>query len=165
RGRLRVSERLRIAGGRLYDPANGVDGELRDVCIADGRIVASLPSDAAVLNAAGLVVLPGGVDIHSHLAGPTVNLARRLEPERRTVPSTIQTGRLYALLGYTTAFDAAVPLLGARHAHLELRDTPLLDNGFYVVLGNDELLLQALAAGEDERARHTLAWALRAARG
>ena len=32
---------LRITGGRVYDPANGVDGVVKDVCIADGRIVRS----------------------------------------------------------------------------------------------------------------------------
>ena len=31
---------LRITGGKVYDPANGIDGVVRDVCIADGRIVA-----------------------------------------------------------------------------------------------------------------------------
>jgi formylmethanofuran dehydrogenase subunit A len=155
---------LRIAAGRVYDPANGVDGEVRDVCIEDGRVVEALPAGAPRLEATGLVVMAGGVDIHSHIAGPTVNQARRLEPERRTVPTTLATGRLYALLGYTTAFDAAVPLPGARHAHLELGDTPILDKGFYLALGNDELLLRALASGEDEVVRHTLAWALSAAR-
>jgi formylmethanofuran dehydrogenase subunit A len=160
-----VSGRLRIVGGRVYDPANAVDGEVRDVCVEDGRIVADLGSDAPTLDARGLVVMPGGVDLHTHIAGPTVNLARRLTPEGRAiVPSTPATGRLYALLGYTTALDAAVPLLGARHAHLELHDTPLLDKGFYVVLGNDGFLLRALEAGDAERARDTVAWAVAAAR-
>ena len=179
-----MSPRLRIRGGRVYDPAHGVDGEVRDVCIEDGRIAESLPRDAPVLDASGLVVMAGAVDIHSHVAGPKVNLARRLSPERRregvpstrragrflrsgtagTVPSTFTTGRLYALLGYTTVFDAAVPLLGARHAHLELADTPLVDKGFYVLAGNDDLLLRPLAAHEDEEARQRLAWAVRAAR-
>jgi formylmethanofuran dehydrogenase subunit A len=91
-----------------------------------------------------------------------------LSPERSradaaTVPSTFDTGRLYSLLGYTTVFDAAVPFLGARHAHLELGDTPLVDKGFYLLAGDDAFLQDALAAGEDERARHTLAWAVKAA--
>ena len=30
---------LRIKGGRVFDPANGVDGETRDICVAGGRIV------------------------------------------------------------------------------------------------------------------------------
>jgi len=161
-----VTERLRLRGGRVHDPANGVAGAVRDVCIEDGRIVATLPDDAPVLDATGLLVLPGAVDLHTHIAGPTVNLARRLEPERRrpgatpVVPTTLETGGLYARLGYTTAFDAAVSLAGARHAHLEFQDTPILDKGFYLVLGNDELLLRALESGEDDQARHAVAWAL-----
>ena len=30
---------LRITGGKVYDPANGVNGVVKDVCIADGTIV------------------------------------------------------------------------------------------------------------------------------
>lgn len=159
-----MSERLRIAGGRVYDPMHGVDGVVTDVCIEDGRIVASLPADAPRLDASGLVVMPGAVDIHSHVAGTKVNLARRLEPERRTVPTAPDTGRLYTLLGYTTVFDAAVPLIGARHAHLELQDTPFVDKGFYVLLGNDAFLLGALERGDDAEVRDVLAWAIRASR-
>jgi formylmethanofuran dehydrogenase subunit A len=72
---------LRIAGGLVYDPANGVDGEVRDICTADGRIVADLPPDARTIDARGMVVMPGGVDIHAHVASGSVNLARRLLPE------------------------------------------------------------------------------------
>ena len=38
---------LRIAGGRVYDPANGIAGEVRDVCVQDGRIVADVPGARA----------------------------------------------------------------------------------------------------------------------
>ncbi len=167
-----MSARLRIRGGRVYDPANGIDGDVRDVCIQDGRIVPELPEDAPSLDAGGLVIMPGGVDIHCHIAGPKVSLARRLSPERRCddvlasraledgwlragtggpVPSSFATGYRYAGLGYTSAFEAAVPPLGARHAHQELNDTPVIDKGFYVLLGNDEFLFRLLdSAGEDE---------------
>ncbi len=55
---------LRIAGGTVYDPANGINGDVRDICIADGRIVADLPPGAPTLEAARMGVLAGGVDIH-----------------------------------------------------------------------------------------------------
>ena len=34
------NSQLRLAGGTVYDPANGVEGEVRDICIDGGRIVA-----------------------------------------------------------------------------------------------------------------------------
>ena len=52
---------LRIAGGTVYDPANAIDGQVRDICIDDGRIVESLPDGAPALEARGMVVMPGGV--------------------------------------------------------------------------------------------------------
>jgi formylmethanofuran dehydrogenase subunit A len=174
---------LRISGGEVYDPANGIDGEVRDVCIDGGRIVAELPSDAPRLDARGMVVMPGGVDIHSHVASSSVNLARRLTPEEHaadpsvrppfldesvygrsgtggTVPSTYTTGYRYAGLGYTTVFDAAVAPVSARLSHLELDDTPLVDAGFFVLLGNDEFLLQQLASGDRAGATAYAAWVL-----
>lgn len=184
-----MTGRLRIAGGRVHDPRNGVDGAVADVCIEDGRIVESLPDDAPVLDARGLIVMPGGVDIHCHIAGPKVNLARRLEPERHradpvarrvvgsddgahvlrsgtggVVPSTFATGYRYAGLGYTAAFEAAVPALGARQAHQELNDTPVIDKAFFLLLGNDDFLLRLLARREQELVRHYVACMLGAAR-
>ena len=47
------ADRLRIVGGAVHDPANGVDGEVRDICIEDGRIVAELPAGAPTLDARG----------------------------------------------------------------------------------------------------------------
>ncbi|HXI19641.1 MAG TPA: formylmethanofuran dehydrogenase subunit A, partial [Gemmatimonadales bacterium] len=149
--------------------------------IEDGKIVAQLPAKAPRLDARGLVVMPGGVDIHCHVASTSCNHGRRLLPEEHladpapapeleqgepparsgsggTVPSTFTTGYRYAGLGYTTAFDAAVAPLSARHTHLELDDTPILDAGFFVLMGNDEFLLRQIAAGEADRARDYAAW-------
>jgi formylmethanofuran dehydrogenase subunit A len=179
--------RLRIAGGTVYDPANRVDGVVRDVCIEGDHIVAELPAAAPRLDARGMVVMPGGVDIHAHLAGGSVNHARRLLPEEHTaapapaprladgtparsgtggtVPSTFATGYRYAGLGYTTAMEAAVAPLMARHAHAELDDTPIVDAGCFILLGNDDYLLRQIAAGETARAQDYAAWLLGATRG
>jgi formylmethanofuran dehydrogenase subunit A len=175
-------ERLRIVGGTLYDPANGVDGEVRDICIEDGRVVPDVPSGAPTLDARGMIVMPGGVDIHSHFASSSCNHARRLLPEEHsddpvpapniedrmtgrsgsggTVPSTFTTGYRYAGLGYTTVFDAAVAPVMARHSHAELDDTPCVDGGFFALMGNDEYLLRQVAAGERDRAREYAGWLL-----
>ena len=43
----------------------------------------------------------------------------------------------------------------ARHAHAELADTPMIDKGCYVMLGNDDLLLRLLAEDAPSRRRST----------
>lgn len=177
---------LKIAGATVYDPASGVDGEARDLWIDAGKIIAA-PQDPAArptrtIDATGLVAMPGGVDMHCHIAGPKVNAARRLRPDDRrdreqklayretqkgavlrsgalgSVPSTFATGYKYAGLGYTTAFDAAVPPMGARHAHGELADTPCVDKGFYVLVGNNHYVLDCLKQRDPQRLRAYLGW-------
>jgi formylmethanofuran dehydrogenase subunit A len=177
---------LRIAGGAVYDPANAVDGAVRDVCIEDGSIVATLPDSAPRIDARGMVVMPGGVDMHCHVASSSVNVARRLLPEEHsrypasaprlgdvaelarsgaagTVPTTFTTGYRYAGLGYTTVFDAAVAPIMARSAHSQLDDTPIVDGGFFALLGNDDYLLRLIDSGDRARAREYAAWVLSAA--
>ncbi len=235
---------LCLKGGRVYDPAHDVDGEVRDVWIEDGRIVPA-PRDPSrrpdrVLDVTGCVVMPAGVDLHSHIVGPGVNAARRLtaplhagptgwslpaaavppktagpqqqaasgrpvggEPTDRLVfewlsepaaelvrrvlaagarpspsttrgsagrpplcsgslghvPSSFLTGYLYTALGYGTVFDAAIPPLFARSAVQELRDTPLVDKGFFALVGNHWLVLEVLRR-DRQRLTELLAWLL-----
>ena len=67
-------ETLLIAGGRVIDPASGLDG-VADVAIAAGRIVeigpglTRLPA-ARVVDASGCIVAPGLIDPHVHLREP-----------------------------------------------------------------------------------------------
>ncbi|HID21508.1 MAG TPA: formylmethanofuran dehydrogenase subunit A, partial [Planctomycetaceae bacterium] len=75
---------------------------------------------------------------------------------------TFATGWLYAGLGYTTAFDAAVPPLLARHAVQEFCDTPVIDKGFFALLGNNRFVLEQIAAGERHLVVDFMAWLLQA---
>ena len=172
---------LKIINGEIYDPINGINGEVRTIFVKDGQIAAS-DAGGRTIDAAGMVVMPGGVDMHCHIAGPKVNIARKMRPEDnrlaplprtpvtrsgagRTVPSTFATGYRYAAMGYTTAMDAAVPPMVARHAHEEFMDTPVIDKGFMVLMGNNEFIMRQIAAGEREKIRHYIAWLLQATRG
>ncbi|MBI2825472.1 MAG: formylmethanofuran dehydrogenase subunit A [Planctomycetia bacterium] len=173
---------LRITGGKVYDPANGIDGVVKDISIADGRIVAAVDG-GRVIDARGMIVFPGGVDIHTHVAGAALNFARAMTPEnhrqataflhtpeRRAglggqTPTTFATGYLYAGMGYTTVVEAAVPILSAKHTHEELRDTPIVDKGCCVLMANNEIVLDLLEAGEIERAKEVVAWLIWAAKG
>jgi len=172
---------FKIAGGYVYDPLNGVDGQVQDIWVQDGRVV---PAPAVgiradrTLDAAGYVVMPGGVDMHCHIAGPKVNMGRKMRPEEKrqgeviprtltthsgtlgSVPSTFATGFKYIGLGYTSAFDAAVPPLAARHAHEEFADTPAIDKGFYVLMGNNHFMMKSIAEENPKQLKAFIAWLL-----
>ncbi|HSW08764.1 formylmethanofuran dehydrogenase subunit A [Aquabacterium sp.] len=179
---------FRLRGGRVIDPANGVDDEPRDIVVRDGRIVALAahePVDEHI-DVQGCVVMAGGIDMHTHIGGGKVNLARLLLPEDHRAngnpialpdnplelpscggctPGTLATGYRYVEMGYTAAFEPAMMACNARHTHMEMGDTPILDHGAYVMLGNDELFLQMLAEGWDfERIRDYTAWTLHASK-
>ena len=166
---------IRIVNGTVYDPINNINGEIKDICIEDGRIVESVPEDASRIDAQGMVIMPGGVDIHCHIAGPKVNAARKLMPEDHRhdphpgtsitrsgsggiVPSTFATGYRYATLGYTTAMEAAVPPIGAKHTLEELHDTPVIDKGYYLLLGNNIFLQQLIKEKRHEELQQAVAW-------
>ena len=182
-----MTELFKISGGYVYDPINGVDGQTKDLWIENGKIVEA-PTDPGVrptrtLDATGLVILPGGIDMHCHIAGPKVNTARKMRPEEKrrgetikrtaithsgtmgSVPSTFATGYKYIGLGYTTAFDAAVPPLTARHAHEEFEDTPCIDKGFYVLMGNNHFVMKSIQDKEPEKLKAFMGWLLGAAKG
>ena len=68
-----MSERLLVKGGRVLDPGQGLDGTL-DLLLENGRVAQlgkRLPARGAqVVDAAGLVVAPGFIDLHVHLREP-----------------------------------------------------------------------------------------------
>jgi len=73
---LAVEYDLLVKGGRVLDPSQGID-RVMDVAISGGRIAAlerNLPEGDAteVINAAGKLVTPGLIDIHSHVADPAM---------------------------------------------------------------------------------------------
>jgi formylmethanofuran dehydrogenase subunit A len=158
---------LRLRGGRIIDPTQAEPDAVRDLCISDGRIVEADHAEQEI-DASGCVVMAGAIDMHTHIGGGKVNLARLLMTEDHRnganpfalpannielascgtcTPGTLATGYRYVEMGYTAAFEPAMVAANARHAHMEMGDTPILDHGAYVMLGNDELFLQLLHEG------------------
>lgn len=178
---------LCLRGGRVIDPANGCDA-VRDLHVRDGRMVDLAPHEAATeaIDVSGCIVMAGGIDMHTHIGGGKVNLARMLLPEDhrananpvglpdnllelascgRCTPGTLATGYRYVEMGYTAAFEPAMMACNARHTHMEMGDTPILDHGAYVMLGNDELFLRMLAERWDfERIRDYAGWTINASK-
>jgi dihydroorotase len=94
---------LVIRGGQLIDPAAGVDAP-KDIFLKDGRVVEiaapgklKATNGAEVLDATGLTVAPGLIDIHVHLREPG-----------QTYKETIASGTAAAAAGGFTAV-AAMP--------------------------------------------------------
>jgi len=167
---------LRLKGGRLYDPARGIDGVAGNLFVEDGRVVADPGPDAVIdaeIDLSGKVVMAGAIDLHTHIGGGKMNIARMLLPEDHrgdpapardlgdggfmhagcghAAPSTWTTGYRYAEMGYTACFEPAMLPANARHAHLEMGDIPMVDKGAYAMLGSDDFFLRLLASGADQR--------------
>ena len=161
-GGLKTSGGLKMADGVVKSVENA------DLYMIDGVLSRVLP-DGKKIDAEyalpGRTVMAGAIDLHTHIGGGKVNLARLLMPERPRatepmradkpwlgplscpVPNTWETGRRYLQMGYTACFEPAMLPANARQSHAEMRDTPWLDTGGYVVLGNDRMLLEWLQAG------------------
>jgi formylmethanofuran dehydrogenase subunit A len=157
-----------IRGGTVYDPLHGVDGEVRDIWLDGERIVDPPlnPEKHAVMDARGSIIAPAGVEIHSHVAGTALNAARLFlqgEPKalHGLLPSARRAAEDYVRLGYTTVFDAAMPVLFAKSSHADLDQMQGVDRGVYALMGDNTLLLQTLAKGNTGEIKDLLAWLLR----
>lgn len=174
---------VKFTGGRIYDPARELDGVVGDIFVEDGRIVETPARGAKIgktYDLRGKIVMAGAIDLHSHIGGGKVNIARTLMPEDhretfdmrtglkrggggRYTPSTFSTGYRYAEMGYTAVFEPAIVPANARQAHMEMADVPIVDKGGYVMLGNDDFLLRMLARGGEQQAVNDyVAWMLHA---
>jgi formylmethanofuran dehydrogenase subunit A len=169
-----------------------VDGvsktEVRDLFLDGDTIRSTLPEGIRIDSEYNLdrhIVVAGGIDLHTHIGGGKVNIARLLLPDlvnhrnsnsermateppwiqalSTPVPGTWETGRRYLEMGYTACFEPALLPANARHAHAEMADTPWLDTGGYLLLGNDRLLLEWIRDGvRQEQINAYVGWMVRA---
>ena len=173
---------LLIKNGFVFDPINGINGQKMDIAIKNGKIVKKVTSKAQVIDATGLTVMPGGVDIHTHVAGGEVNTGRIVRPEDHvkdvehktaltrsgtgySIPSTFTTGYRYSRMGYTTIMNPSMAPLEAKHTHEELNDIPLVDKATYPLLGDWWFVLENLSKGNIEECARHVAWMLDITKG
>ena len=163
---------IKLSGGTVYDPVHGINGEQRDIYLQDGYISRKPASSIKIdktydLN--GKIIMAGAIDIHTHIGGGKVNIARMMLPEDHradlvsktkltrsgcghAAPSTLTAGYRYAEMGYTACFEPAMLPSNARQTHMEMADTPMVDKGAYAMLGSDDFFLRMLAAKKDREA-------------
>ena len=114
----------KLKNARIYDPVNRINGKIKDLYIQNGHIIDKPKHGEKVsttINLKNKIIMAGGIDIHSHIAGGKVNLARLLLPEEHRkylyssseklrsgsglgTCSSFHIGYKYAKLGYTAVF-------------------------------------------------------------
>jgi len=126
---------IKITGGRVFDPAQGLDGTRQDLCIKGDRIVSSLKKTDRVIEAGGRVVVPGGIDLRGQVATYGLNFLRLWGG----FSSPQELGRLYAAAGYTHVHEPFLTMYTAGYVHRQLAAIPLVDTSASLVLNLRDL--------------------------
>lgn len=174
---------LRAADSRADDTSVG------DIWIHDERLIAPpTPSQGRLepdleFDASGCIAMAGGIDLHTHIGGGKITLARMLlrdqmppwreanggagdsAADSRFLPSAGVTASRYLDMGYTTCLEPAVIPCNARSAHAEMADVRGIDTGGYCLLGNDDVLLQMISENVSQEVINAyVAWMVTATR-
>ncbi|MHA1409010.1 MAG: formylmethanofuran dehydrogenase subunit A [Candidatus Odinarchaeia archaeon] len=167
-----------IKNGILLDPLNGFKLEKADVLIENGVFVDKITQqNPIIINANNLLVMPGGIDIHTHFAGAKVNLGRILRPDEHRIrtqnrangkplgngwatPTSELCGYLYSKMGYTTLIEPAIAPIKARHTHEEMSAVPFVDKLGLLLLGNNWVVMDCIANNELKLLEKYIQWVL-----
>ena len=175
---------LWIKNGIVIDPKNGIEGEKMDIFVKEGKIVEESEvkkEECKVIDASNKLVVAGGVEMHSHIAGSKINTGRSMRPEEMRVVRNVAgkfravVGRVlltapgigyeYAKMGYTTAVEAASPPIGSPHTHEELDAIPILDKAALPVFGNWHFVFKFISEKDQEKLQAFIAWAIERTKG
>ena len=158
--------KFKIINGLIYDPTQNLNREKKVIYIKGNKIVDPSENEKkeyeTTFDVKDMIVMAGGIDIHSHIAGGNVNNARLLMPEihKNFVENTLKnrinlpgrgsrwttdgTGYRYAEMGFTTVVEPAVLPINSFLTQLELEKIPMIDKAGLAILGNDNFLLESL---------------------
>ena len=126
---------LVIEGGRVLDPASGVDAT-RNVGVRDGRIAAVTADPLRgerTIDARGLVVAPGFVDLHEH--GTTPEAYRLMVRDGVTTAFELEVGTDSVAAWYAERADGRVVNYGVSVGHIPVRMNVLGDPGDFLPAG------------------------------
>jgi len=177
---------IKLQNARIYDPINRINGKTKDLYIKNEYIIDKPKRSEKIsktINLKNKIIMAGGIDIHSHIAGGKVNLARLLLPEEHRkylysssenlrsgsglgTCSSFHIGYKYAKLGYCAVFEPAVLPSNARSAIIEMSDIPFVDKGTYTVLSNDDFLLKLIQTKTSQKKINDyVSWILNSTKG
>ncbi len=177
-----MNDEIVLKNGRVFDPMNGINGEIKDICISNGKIVEKVSGSAKEIDLKGSTVMPGGVDMHTHILGSKVNMARMMCPETNRhspylatkntrggvggiTPNSYVTGYLYSIMGYTTVVEPALPPEKALSSWEEIEDIPGLDIGLLPLFGNSMITFRYIKEGDVNGLAAYIAWILKSVGG
>jgi hypothetical protein len=152
--------RCKIAGGRVFDPAQGWQGEVRDLYLDGDRIVPHLPKVEAIIDAKNLAVVPGGIDLRGQVATYGLNFLRLWG----VIPTPKRLGETYAGLGYTHVHEPYLTLVTAGYVHRELAALPVVDVSASLVVNLRDLDLWLREGEKLAEVAETLSFFLEKAR-
>ena len=97
-----------IKNAKLYDPANGIEGEQSDIyisgdAVSDKENFAATGDDGEIVDATGLIAMPGALDIHSHLTAADEASRRFGFPPENFGSRAV--AELYLSMGFTTIVE------------------------------------------------------------
>lgn len=178
-----MNKKILIKNGTVYDPINEINGEKMDIFVTGDRIVEQFEGTADIVyDAANKIVMPGGIDIHTHIVGANETNARYFRPEDnrldlkpateilraesgRCVPNTFATGYRYIRMGYTFLYQPGMPPIKARESQDEMNDVPYVDKTTMVLMDKNWFLLRHFIDKDYELAAEFMAWLLWATKG
>jgi formylmethanofuran dehydrogenase subunit A len=152
--------RLKIAGGRLYDPASGWDGVVGDLYIEASQLVAPLLEVDRVIEARGQVVAPAGIELRGQVATYGLDFLRL----NNGAPSLAEMGASYAMLGYTHVHEPFLTAWTAGYVQRQLAALPIVDTSASLVVNLRELDLYLGAPERLAEVGQTLQFMLEATR-
>ncbi len=137
--------KILIENGLVYDPKHGVNGEQRDIFVADGIICEPFSGPETTIDARGKAVTPGGIVVNAHVAFfGTHHLRNRLG-----FPTPEAIGKSFASLGITHAVESLMTPQTAGFVHHEMGHIPFVDTSALLAVAMTDIEKWIMANDED----------------
>ncbi len=137
---------LIIKNGIVFDPINNISGEKKDLLIESGKIVEKFKhtnsKDTKSIDASGKTVIPGAIDIHTHIASQQTNNIRLLGSKNKEFQQFWNGLTLdyltkeYLKKGYTFIVEANVFPSLAKQTIFNFGQIPILDKAMLINASN-----------------------------